>query len=117
MLHELAEPKGLPYEAELVLRSSPWCDFGGRAVETVEIPGVETGKVLESAHELVATDYAIPLVHASFINMITAFSRRVTAAASWERLTSGRDKLEVVCHSRMVNHHVGDHFGRSRANR
>ena len=56
VLDILAGAHHLAHHAELLLHRLPWLDRGGRVVGAQKVPGVEAGKVLEKAQELVAAD-------------------------------------------------------------
>lgn len=56
MLDEFAGAEDLAEQAELLLEGVPRGDLVRGCVRAEEVPGVEAGKVLEDAHELVATE-------------------------------------------------------------
>lgn len=56
MFNELANPEDLSCEGELVLQGHPWLNRTGRIVGAVEIPGIESRKVLDGTEDFVSTD-------------------------------------------------------------
>jgi hypothetical protein len=56
MLNELAYPKDLSCQGELVLQGRPWLDRTGRIVGAVEVPGIESREVLDGTEDFVSTD-------------------------------------------------------------
>ena len=56
VLDEFACSKDLPDERELLLGSIEGSDGAIRSIGPVEIPGIESGKVLDGAEEFVAAD-------------------------------------------------------------
>lgn len=56
MLNVLADAHNLAGQTELLLHGVPGGDLGGGAIGAEEVPGVEAGKVLEGAEDLVAAD-------------------------------------------------------------
>lgn len=56
VLDKLASAEDLAHEAELLLEGVPRGDLVRGAVGAEEVPGVEAGKILQDAHELVATE-------------------------------------------------------------
>jgi len=58
VLDEFSQTEGFPGEGELGFEDGPRGEVSGRGVEAVKVPGVEAGKVLDCAEELVAANYA-----------------------------------------------------------
>ena len=56
VLDKLAGSEDLAEQAKLLLEGVPRSDLVGGCVRAEEVPGVETSKVLEDSHELVATE-------------------------------------------------------------
>lgn len=57
MLNKLAYSEYLSCETELVFDRRPWLDCTRGVVCSVEIPGIESGEVLNGPQHLVATNY------------------------------------------------------------
>lgn len=59
MLHEFARSENLSDKRELLLGGIVGSDGAVRPIGAVEIPGVETSKVLDGPEELVAADCGV----------------------------------------------------------
>lgn len=70
MFDEFSEPQNLSCRPKLFLDCIVWSNGGLRLIGTEQIPGVEAREVLQSAEELITTDYNITSAFGSCIGFM-----------------------------------------------